>query len=182
VTLQPGPYVTSEYDRFAMIPEAVLFSPLPPRAIQLFGALLRFAREDAVCFPSRAELARRMHCTTKVIDRAVDDLVAFGVLRVERRGGKPGETWQSNAYHLIRRTTPSALQGTSPRGAEGTSLVPPRVNEREDTRENPRGGRRNLPGASPRRSTRATLAGTGGVPATPEFRAALDALRKRPRT
>lgn len=88
--------VTSEWDRFAMLPEVVLFADLPPRAVVLYAVLLRYARNEGSCWPGRETLAGRLRCTVDTIDRALRVLAEADLLLVEDRPGR------SNVYHLTR--------------------------------------------------------------------------------
>lgn len=72
--------------RFAIIDEWVLDLPVSDRAIRLYAVLVRYADKDThKAFPSRKTLAKRLRCSTKSVDRAIQELIDSGLLSKEQR-------------------------------------------------------------------------------------------------
>lgn len=94
--------LVSDYDRFAMLPEAVLFAPISAQAVRLFAVLLRYAGEKGAAWPSRTSLAKKLHVkSTDTVDRTVRELREYGLLDVQHRSDERGQ--QTNVYRLKRR-------------------------------------------------------------------------------
>lgn len=88
--------------RFAMIPEWVLDSRLPDKAVRLYGILARYANSECQCWPSQETLAKRMRINVRTVQRAVADLIEHGALEVIARPNT------SNLY-VLGGDPPSAL-------------------------------------------------------------------------
>ena len=72
--------------RFAIIDEWVLDLDISDRAIRLYAVLNRYADKDTnKAFPSRQTLADRLRCSPKSVDRALDELIQFGLLKKRQR-------------------------------------------------------------------------------------------------
>jgi DNA-binding transcriptional MocR family regulator len=72
--------------RFAIIDEWVLDLDISDRAIRLYAVLNRYADKDTnKAFPSRQTLADRLRCSPKSVDRALDELIQFGLLKKQQR-------------------------------------------------------------------------------------------------
>jgi len=96
--------------RFSIIPEWLLDSELSDRAIRVYSVLARYADNETLqAYPSRETLAKRCHCHWRSVDRAIDELVAFGAVTKTHR--KNGDSYQSNLYTL-RRVLPAQSGGT----------------------------------------------------------------------
>jgi hypothetical protein len=104
----------------------------------LYGLLLahiNYGRGDALVWPSRGFLAKRMGLSkTQSVDRYLKELADAGLIECERRkSDKRGN--ESNRYTLLmvswpkKTSDPSPQQGTSPRPVDGTSLDPGRGHE-----------------------------------------------------
>ncbi len=141
--------VVSQWDRYAQLPEGVLFAGLPPRAVVLFAALMRYSREESTCAPSRATLAKKLGWSRNSVDRAAEELVEGGFLRIHRAGGRPGDPWSTNTYTLVRPWTTPGPPVDHPWSARGDTPGPPVGTEREQPqRELPREDPTLLPGAA----------------------------------
>ena len=72
--------------RFAIIDEWILDLDISDRAIRLYAVLNRYADKDTnKAFPSRQTLADRLRCSPKSVDRALDELIQFGLLKKQQR-------------------------------------------------------------------------------------------------
>ncbi len=61
-------------ERFAVVPEWLLDSPVSDCAVRLYAVLLRYGQVSGARMPSRATLTRRMHKkSTYTVDRAAYD-------------------------------------------------------------------------------------------------------------
>lgn len=82
--------------RFAIIPEWVLFAPISPTAVRLYGVLARHAdKEEHFSIVGRGKLAEQMRCAVDTIDRAMVELGEIGAVAVEHR------TDPDNPLHLL---------------------------------------------------------------------------------
>jgi hypothetical protein len=72
--------------RFSIIPEWVLYTAISDRAVRLYGVLARYAdNQTHQAFPSRETLAKKMHCCTKSVDRATEELIEVGAVTKKQR-------------------------------------------------------------------------------------------------
>jgi len=71
---------------WAPLPEELLRSGLSPRAITVYGMLLRYAGDARRCWPRQATLAADLKCSVPTIERAVRELRETGWITVKRRG------------------------------------------------------------------------------------------------
>jgi hypothetical protein len=72
--------------RFAIIPEWVLFAPISPGAVRLYGVLARHADKDQhFAIVGRAKLAEQMRCSPDTVDRALAELVRIKAVSVTHR-------------------------------------------------------------------------------------------------
>jgi hypothetical protein len=114
--------------RFSIIPEWVMDADISDRAVRVYTLLARYADNETLqAFPSRETLAKRAHCNTKAITKAIDELVVIGAVTKEHR--KQGDSYQSNLYTLRRvgpiMTPPRVIPDTG----VGSDLTPPRVSD-----------------------------------------------------
>lgn len=80
-------HIKSEIGPFSIVPEWVLDRDLSSTALKLYIVLGRFADwRTGVAFPARDTLAERMGCSSKTIDRAVDELVTERCIEKQSRG------------------------------------------------------------------------------------------------
>jgi len=112
----------SEY--FAILPEAVLFAPISSNAVRLYCILRRRADEkNNSCYPSQSYLAKNMFCSTRTVQRALDELIDIGAITVEHRYLEDTDAYTSNMYYLhatiaqggaqVRKGSASKSQGSS---------------------------------------------------------------------
>lgn len=103
----------SDTGPFALTPEWVLFAPgLSDRAKTLYAVLGRYADREGKAWPSRRTLSVRMECSTKSIDRALDELKVLGALRVRAQADSRGQT--TNLYTIMRVSAPLPTGGDGP--------------------------------------------------------------------
>jgi hypothetical protein len=88
---------------FAIIPESVLYADISSHAIRVYGILRRHAdKDDGTCYPGRATLSRLGHMSVRTVDKAIEELVALGALKVRHRHDpKHPERMLSNEYTLL---------------------------------------------------------------------------------
>lgn len=87
---------------FAIIPEAVLYGDISPAAVRVFGCLNRYANSDTgKCHPSRTTIAKKCRINVKTVDRAIQELVAFGAVTVEHRKVEDSNEYTSNEYTIV---------------------------------------------------------------------------------
>jgi hypothetical protein len=90
--------------RWAQVPEWVVTAPISDRAVRLYALLARRANSDSQAFPSRKYLAVNMHCSSKSVDRAMEELLDIGAVT------------KSKQFHDSRQTvnlyTLKAMGGT----------------------------------------------------------------------
>ena len=93
----------SATERFAMVPEAITFSPtLSDGAVRLYAALVQHADRKGRCRPGQGRLAVRLGWTMRRLQRHLAELVAAGVVQVFHRG----RYGTANEYLLM--TTPAS--------------------------------------------------------------------------
>jgi predicted transcriptional regulator len=74
-------------NRFAIIPEWVIQLNISHTAFRLYAVLARYADNIThEAFPARATLAKRLDCSEKTIDRAIEDLIEHGAIKKQSRG------------------------------------------------------------------------------------------------
>lgn len=105
--------------RFAMIPEAMIYSDLSGTAIKVFGALLRHGVDPAHCYPSHKRLANLCRLSVPTVKRAIADLEDSGWVTVIHRKSTAGGQ-ASNGYRLHQ-------QGKETLTPQVTSDLPPQV-------------------------------------------------------
>lgn len=89
----------SEY--FAILPESVLFAAISSNAVRLYCILRRRADEKSnACYPSQKYLADSMFCSTRTVQRALDELIKIGAVTVEHRMIDGTDAYTSNMYYL----------------------------------------------------------------------------------
>ncbi|GAA4972507.1 helix-turn-helix domain-containing protein [Kineococcus glutinatus] len=99
-----------EEPRFALVPEWVIDAVIPDSSFRLYSLLLRYGGTSGQRMPSRTTLARRMRRSVDAVDRAMRELVAAGIVRVEHR--RSGQQYLSNRYH-VRTSGPLPLEEPS---------------------------------------------------------------------
>lgn len=91
--------------RFAIIDEWVLDLDISDRAIRLYAVLARYAdKETHKAFPSRGTLAKRLRCSSKSVDRAIQELIDAGLLSKEQR-------FNSSLVFTIHTVSPPTSRG-----------------------------------------------------------------------
>lgn len=66
--------------KWAQVPEWVIRADISDRAVRVYALLSRRANGDQQAFPSRRYLAQGIRCSTKSVDRALEELVGIGAL------------------------------------------------------------------------------------------------------
>lgn len=114
-------------DRFALIPEALLYDPaISAEAVRLYGALRRHGSDPSNCYPSHRRLGDLIGRSPKSVPTWLRQLDEAGWIdRVTRRtaSGDP----DSNGYRVHgraqERAVPAVEQGGVPAGEQGGSLL-----------------------------------------------------------
>jgi len=92
----------SDTGPFAIIPEWVLEADVSDGAIRQYAILARHADNGTGdCWPSRAELAERQHCSVDTVDRRNKELTGLGALTITHRRDEAGDR-TSNLYTVHR--------------------------------------------------------------------------------
>ena len=100
----------TEIGPFTILPEWLLDLPLSDRAIRLYGVLGLYAdRRTGHAFPARKTLAARLRCSLNTLDRARDELVEAGALRVEPRHRDNGSL--TSCLYTVVQVCPSPTRG-----------------------------------------------------------------------
>ncbi len=110
-----------EEPRFALVPEWVIDAAVPDSSFRLYSLLLRYGGTSGQRMPSRTTLARRMHRSVDAVDRAMRELVAAGIVRVEHR--RSGQQYLSNRYH-VRTSGPLPVEQPLARPPAAGSRTP----------------------------------------------------------
>ena len=88
---------------------------LSDKGLRLYIKLLGYARSKTKCFPSRATLAKEVHCTIRYVDKLKAELKNFGLLDWEHRIFKDGRL--HNYYTLLKykpiKSTKSPHRGSA---------------------------------------------------------------------
>jgi hypothetical protein len=124
---------------FAMIPEWVLDADISAQAVRLYCVLRRYADQGGRCYPSRKRIAERMRVSPATVDRAVQELVDLGAIRVRQRYNPDTREHTSNEY-LVLSNLPLGLLAddeTSSAGDEtgllaGDELTRANMNESQE--------------------------------------------------
>ena len=96
-----------EDQRFALVPDWVIGAEPSDAAFRVYSLLLRFGNGSDWRMPSRRLLAGRLYHSIDSVDRAMRELEAHRIVRVEHR--RRGRENLTNRYHL-RTTDPSMPQ------------------------------------------------------------------------
>lgn len=85
---------------YSIIPEWVLYAEISANAVRLYGVLQRHAdKNDGTCHPTRGRLADLSKFSRATVDRAIQELIDIGALKVQNRRSKSGD-WTSNLYQV----------------------------------------------------------------------------------
>ena len=118
---EPGSLLVED-QRFALVPDWVIGAELSDAAFRVYSLLLRFGNGSGCRMPSRRLLAERMHRSVDSIDRAMRELEAQRIVRVEHR--RRGRENLTNRYHL--RTTDPSRRSRGVRTVAADLRPPPR--------------------------------------------------------
>jgi len=105
---------------FAVIPESVLYADISSSAVRVYGVLRRHAdKDDGTCYPGRARIAELGRMAPRTVDKAIDELIGIGALRVQSRHDPENPKKQlSNQYTVLTPskncTTPLANSAPPP--------------------------------------------------------------------
>ena len=87
--------------RFSMVPAWLLDRSISDKALRLYAVLAGYAdSETGQAYPGRTLLSRRMDCSVKTVDRAVQELLEIGAIKKQQRV-KDGH-YQSSLYTVVR--------------------------------------------------------------------------------
>jgi len=113
-------------NRFVIIPQWVLMSPISDGALRLYAVLMKYADGGTrTAFPSRAALARDIRKSADTVDRYIRELEELGALHVERRKKSNNENW-SNLYTVVTvnpRVAASMRPGSRTDAAENKTHI-----------------------------------------------------------
>ncbi len=110
---------------FVKLPHVILLHPnLSLQAKLLYGILRRYAREKGYCYPGYARLAEDMRRSERTVRRAMDELVAAGIVGKWQRGLK-----QTNVYYLA---SPEKGSPIPPDRTSVSTLDRPLVTDKRD--------------------------------------------------
>lgn len=99
-------------ERFAIVPEWVLYADISAQAVRLYAVLARYADQSNRANPSRRAIAERMRCSRDTVDRALRELQTIGAVRVVPQVSEHGDR-TSNLYVLAVRP-PSRTDAPTP--------------------------------------------------------------------
>lgn len=113
--------VTTDW-RFVLVPEALVDSDLSDAAVRIYLVLATYADRARASFPSIATIGERAgNKARRTVQRAIDELVRAGAVRVEPRTARNGRQ-TSNLYRLLRMgDVTSDTRATSDTGEGATS-------------------------------------------------------------
>jgi hypothetical protein len=107
--------ITAE-TRFAIIPEWVLFAPISPTAVRLYGVMARHADKDEhFSIVSRGKLAEQARVAVHTVDRALAELVAIGAVTVEHRVNPNNPLHLLTNRYLLAVAPPKSAAQSSPK-------------------------------------------------------------------
>ena len=128
---------------FSIIPETVLYADISASAVRVYGVLRRHAdKDDGTCYPGRARIAELGRMTPRTVDKAIDELIGIGALRVQKRHDPENPKKQlSNQYTVITPskncTTPLANSAPPPsKNCSVTRVIEPE-SENQKTYDQP---------------------------------------------
>ena len=84
---------------YGTIPEWVLYSDVSANAVRLYVTLTRYVGRNEAGWPSRKTLAGHCHLSPTTVDRALQELVDLGAIRIEPRYRSDGSQ-TSSLYYL----------------------------------------------------------------------------------
>lgn len=103
---------------FAIIPEWVLYGDITASAVRVYAVLNRYANSDTgKCHPSRKSIAAKARIGLSTVDRAIDELVAFGAVTVRHQKSETGDH-TSNEYTLKMNRGLSTMNRPSPQNEQ----------------------------------------------------------------
>lgn len=134
--------VESDTGAFAAIPLRVLTILKDARALQCYVVLVAMSDVRGYCRPSHATLGKKMGCSARTVQRAIDELRAKGLVkRRHRRRPDKDKGQTSNLYQVVRHVkNPGTVRsdtsvmggGHGSRGGVDTGVVPrTRTSEQE---------------------------------------------------
>src|SRR5919202_4457151 len=88
------------HNGFTQVPNDILKANLSHGARLLYSILLSYCWQKDDCYPSYDTLMADMHCHSQALRSYIKELIAHGLLTVERRGNG-----RSNRYVLNQRIT-----------------------------------------------------------------------------
>jgi hypothetical protein len=122
--------------RWAQVPEWVVTAPISDRAVRLYALLARRANSDSQAFPSRKYLAVNMHCSSKSVDRAMEELLAVGAVTKQKQYQDSRQT--VNLYTLrAMGGTPASRGGDTGDAGEGDTGVAQNESHKNESHKEP---------------------------------------------
>ena len=107
---------------FVQLPREVLFHPgLSDRAVRVYGALLSYAWNSRVCWPSKKTLAWDLSTSEKTVQRGLAELRAEGLIEQVPQGDD-----RPDRYVLLGGIGPGLrVAGEDPSGEQAGQIGPP---------------------------------------------------------
>ena len=97
-------------DKFAIIPEALLYDPqIPAEAVRVYGVLIRYGSDPANCYPSHATIARHIGKSHRSVPAWIKALEQAGWVERFARTGPEGDP-TSNAYRVYSQLPDRAVE------------------------------------------------------------------------
>lgn len=104
--------------RFAMIPEALLYDPnVDDAMVRVYGVLHRHGTDPSNCYPSHARIGGFIGKSKRTVPAIIARLAAAGWVEVIPRKSKHGD-WDSNSYRV--HAAPVRVGSTRERGVGST--------------------------------------------------------------
>jgi DNA-binding transcriptional MocR family regulator len=100
-------------ERFAIIPDSVLYAPISANAFRLFAVLQRHSDVMGHCYPGRNRLAEILRCSHDTVTRAKRELIDAGFITcVDRYDADGRRTTDDIFLHPPRRKDASTVRRT----------------------------------------------------------------------
>lgn len=127
-----GPFVTSDEEPWAMVPQWLIKSNVSGNAIRVWCGLYRyvtFGARSLECFPGKTRLQEDLDVAKSTLERGFAELQKVGALQITERWAANGDQI-SNLYHLTTRCptrykVPESPPRRSGRGARSVGLAHP---------------------------------------------------------
>lgn len=86
-------------EKFAVVPEWVLYADISAQALRIYGVMARYAdKGTGKAFPSHRAIAERGRCSIRTVQRALTELIELGAIEATERRDAAGQ--HSNEYFI----------------------------------------------------------------------------------